>query len=64
MLGRHADAEELAQPWAADPDGLDFWEACLIVVRSLQARDRHTDAEAFLAGHDLSLRDMDDVYFD
>lgn len=64
MLGRHADAEELAQPWATDADGLYFWEACLIVVRSLQARDRQADAEAFLAGHDLNLYDMDDVYFD
>ncbi|GIE89692.1 hypothetical protein [Actinoplanes regularis] len=64
MLGRHADAEELAEPWAADANGLYFWEACLIVVRSLQARDRQADAEAFLAGHDLNLHDMDDVYFD
>lgn len=64
LLDRHADAEELARPWASDADGLYFWEACLIVVRSLQARDRQAGAEAFLAGHDLNLDDMDDVYFD
>ncbi|GAA1638102.1 hypothetical protein [Actinoplanes couchii] len=64
MLGGNAEAEDLARPWAADADGLYFWEACLIVVRSLQARDRQADAEAFLAGYDLELHDMDDVYFD
>lgn len=64
VRGLAPDAEDLAQPWATDADGLHFWEACLIVVRSLQARDRQADAEAFLAGHDLNLHDMDDVYFD
>ncbi|BEL12479.1 hypothetical protein Q0Z83_106700 [Actinoplanes sichuanensis] len=63
-LGRAAEAEVMARPWADDDDGEWFWEACVIVVRSLQARGREADALAFLAGHDLDLSDMEDVYLD
>lgn len=63
-LGRHAEAEEVARPWSADEEGGMFWEACVIVVRSLQARDRRDEAVAFLAAHDMDLDDMDDVYVD
>ncbi|MEU4157134.1 hypothetical protein [Actinoplanes sp. NPDC026670] len=63
-LGREAEAEAMARPWADDEDDDWFWEACVIVVRSLQARDRAADALEFLAGHGLDLDDLEDVHLD
>ncbi|MFC4064840.1 hypothetical protein [Actinoplanes subglobosus] len=63
-LGRYAEAEAVARPWAGREDDEWFWEAGLIVVRSLRARDREADAVAFLAGHGLELTDLDDVLLD
>ncbi|MBO3742443.1 hypothetical protein [Actinoplanes flavus] len=63
-LGRHAEAEETARRWATGEDGLWFWEACVIVTRSLRERGRPADAVAFLARHGLQPSDLDDVYLD
>ncbi|GAA4927792.1 hypothetical protein [Actinoplanes utahensis] len=63
-LGRHAEAEALARPWATDEADDLFWEACVIVVGSLRARGREDDAVAFLGAHGLTLADMHDVHLD
>jgi tetratricopeptide (TPR) repeat protein len=57
--GRPADAETLAAPLVVDGD--DRWAAAVIVTKSLQARGRAKDAEAYMADHDL---DPDDLTFD
>ncbi|GLW31049.1 hypothetical protein [Actinoplanes regularis] len=59
-LDRHVEAEEVARRLATEPETRD--SAALLVARSLLARDRRPEAEAWLAGFGLELDDLD--YYD
>ena len=59
-LERQEEAEAVARPLVEDDE--ESWTAIAVVARSLPARGRTAEAEAFLAGHDMDADELDDYF--